>query len=129
MNKKILIGSIIAVALLLLMPSIPAIQLNTIKDKTYNNADTISLEKGYLFVLFLEFLIVDTALLRYFHGVILAILSSNWFPITFEGWVLEVYNPIIYQRGRYLMDTSVRWLEFWQDMSDRFGWGWNLPLV
>ena len=33
MNKKILIGSIIAVAILLLMPSIPAIQTNLVKDK------------------------------------------------------------------------------------------------
>ncbi len=32
MKKKILIGSIIAVALLLLMPSIPAIQTNTIRE-------------------------------------------------------------------------------------------------
>jgi len=37
MKKKILIGSIIAVTLLLLMPSIPAIQLDTIKDKAYND--------------------------------------------------------------------------------------------
>ena len=33
MKKKILIGSIIAVALLLLMPSIPAIQHKVVKDK------------------------------------------------------------------------------------------------
>ena len=37
MKKKILIGSIIAVALLLLMPSIPAIQQKTIEDKAYSD--------------------------------------------------------------------------------------------
>jgi len=37
MNKKILIGSILAVALLLLMPSIPAIQQKTIEDKAYSD--------------------------------------------------------------------------------------------
>ena len=37
MNKKILIGSILAVALLLLMPSIPAIQQQTIEDKAYSD--------------------------------------------------------------------------------------------
>ena len=33
MDKKILIGSIIAVLLLLLMPIIPAVQLNTIENE------------------------------------------------------------------------------------------------
>ncbi len=37
MKKKILIGSIIAVALLLLMPSIPAIQQKTVEEKAYSD--------------------------------------------------------------------------------------------
>ena len=36
MNNKILIGSIIAVAILILMPNISAIQMITIEDGTYN---------------------------------------------------------------------------------------------
>ena len=37
MNKKILIGSIIAVVILLFIQSIPAIQQNAIEDRTYND--------------------------------------------------------------------------------------------
>ena len=37
MDKKIIIGSMLVLTLLLLMPSIPAIQLNTIKDKVYSD--------------------------------------------------------------------------------------------
>jgi len=37
MNKKILIGSLLVLTLLLLMPSIPAIQQKTIEDKMYRD--------------------------------------------------------------------------------------------
>lgn len=37
MRKKILLGSMLILTLLLLMPSIPAVQLNTIKDKAFSD--------------------------------------------------------------------------------------------
>jgi len=45
MNKKILIGSMLVLTLLLLMPSIPAIQLNTIKDKAFS--DLVEYDSNY----------------------------------------------------------------------------------
>ena len=85
MKSKILIGSILVLTLLLLMPSIPAIQQNAIEDKAINNLveqfDFKDLRENIDFpdvkhpILYI--LVVSILLSRAIPAMILLLLSEN----------------------------------------------------
>ena len=120
MGKRILIGSMLILTLLLLMPSIPAVQKISIEDKTDNELEITSKNNRlkhpllYLFVLY-------STLFRGLRGGYLVIISSN-----IGAWMepFEVDYPLFYKRGWWLINTAIGWADFWADYADRHGWNW-----
>ena len=141
MNKKILVGSIIAVILLLLMPSIPAIQQISVKERfneklqekleTINTFDLndISLDDEIKFPTLALFVLL-IYMVRYLRGfaysfaflyILIYIMETN---VEFPNLLLtlSIFTTI---RGYYLLGTSVIWLLLWTFVSSRLGWNWN----
>ena len=133
MNKKILIGSIIAVVTLLLMPSIPAVQQKAIVDKAYDdfvekigkinlinenditpNEDRI---KHPLLLCFIRYM----GAFRLIRGLIYMLFSSNY-PALYVP--LEIYYPIIYERGEWLWSSGFEWFYFWYSIAYKMDWNW-----
>ena len=137
MNRKLLLGSVLVLTLLLLMPSIPAIQHNIvkedIKDRISNELpkdldihdikelvdsgklDRIKRPLLYLFV-------ISIAGLGFIFSSILLEFSSD-----FKDGELYVYFLLLYVFGAWLwMNIDVGWLGGWQHMSDKYGWNWNI---
>ena len=132
MNKKILIGSIFVLVLILLMPSIPAIQQKTIEDKAYSdfieklkNVDLEDIEvlDGirhpilYIWVIFLRDF-------RWVKSNIIFDIATEPLDIFFE-----VIHPLLFYG--WLLGSIIEWarINFWNDVSDRLGWGWDISLV
>ncbi len=133
MNKKILIVSIIAVAILLLMPSIPAIQQNVIEDKAYSdfieqldfNDITELIESGKLDNITHPILYVVLTIWLYFRLIragFLIDISSDSFG--FGG--RTVHYPLIYIRGVWLAFTCAISLAYLQELSYKYGWNWEI---
>jgi ABC-type multidrug transport system fused ATPase/permease subunit len=140
MKKKILIGSLLVLALLLLMPSIPAIQQKTIDDgikqELQEKLDEINLDdlkdfKGsdrfkhpflYIFVIS----IMNIQILRYWINFLLIVLCC----ICADELGTSTIHPIIFSilslRDVFLESQLVTWIYFWEDISARFGWNWGL---
>ena len=134
MNKKILIGSIIAVALLLLMPYIPAIQQKSIesgyKQEIQEKLETINLDdlkdiEGLDDIKHpLLYLSVKLVALRGWRGLILLFISTiNMFH---PEYPMEIIFPLIYKRGDWLFNTALFWQEFWIDYAYTHGWNWGI---
>ena len=131
MKKKILIGSMLVLTLLLLMPSIPAIQQKTIEDKAYNDLEEkldimdikelINKEDRLKHPLL--YLSVFLVAFRGIRGALLIFSSSN-----FPAWygTLEIYYPLIFLRGLWLCGTTFLWQEFWVGVAKERGWNWGL---
>jgi len=141
MKKNILIGSMIAVILLLLMPSIPAIQLKTIDSAAQNNIikKFNDLDFNELIDIFntgqkikhpILFLIVRViAEFRFLRSGILYKESIDWCSPHCR-WVHPhnpISNPFLFIRSLMLFFTTVLWSEFWGFVSDKLGWNWVLP--
>ena len=135
MNKKILIGSIIAVSTLLLMPSIPAIQHITIEEDIKQNIqeklDSINLDTIknyeisdvkhpflYLFVLSLVELYVNRIL---FYE---ALMNSIPIDFIFHSFIILFLFSILFARYIWLYSVVVVWVDFWQKIADKNGWDW-----
>ncbi len=136
MNKKILIGSIIAVVILLLMPSISAIQQRAIKDRAYDDLfeqlddvdfkdvkeiNTLDLGERVKHPLLYIFVFTLGAI-RGIRGFYLMMNSSN-FPGMPEG--LEINNPLIFYRGAWLSFTAIVWIQLWRYVGQKMGWNWE----
>ena len=120
MGKKILIGSMLVLTLLLLMPSIPAIQQNTIEDNSYSNlVDKLDDDIKHQLLYNIIYMMIDFRLMR---GLYLKILSSNFLAFNQSR---EIYYPIVYYRGEWLQKTAIQWGDFWQKISDENGWNWH----
>ena len=137
MKKKILIGSIIAVVLLLLMPSIPAVQQRTVEEgvrqdiqkkfETFplDDLDNIEVLDSimhpilYIFVLF----IVNFRLAR---SSILYDISSY---VTYLGPMpkLHISHPRIFLRADWLVLTAYFLRNYCNIVSDKLGWNWEMP--
>ena len=125
MNKKILIGSIIAVALLLIMPSIPAIQHKAINDKTFDNIiqkpydgsieDLLDDIKNNYWKYPLLYLIVrGIFVFRLSRASLLLELSTD---VDYSGMVIT--HPLIFLRSMWLMETGA-FVYFY--LEGVFGW-------
>jgi len=132
MKKKILIGSLLVLTLLLLMPSIPAIQQKTIEDKAYsdfveklqvfNVEDIEILDDDIKFPLLFK-LLLNYLYFRTMRSFLLILFSSYYDYNTYETVV--VY-PIIYQRALQMQKITDFIGNFFQNISDRYGFGWEL---
>ncbi|UCD14251.1 MAG: hypothetical protein JSW60_02225 [Thermoplasmatales archaeon] len=136
MNKKILIGSMLVVILLLLMPSIPAIQLKTIEDKLDTRKSELLTklrdldiekirellnEKQIKFTpLILTFLICIVAESRLTRGGIL--IEIAW---DYSGEMPICKHPIIGIRAFMLLYSCYLWELFW--CSIYYSMGWDCP--
>ena len=123
MKKKILIGSIIAVALLLLMPSIPAIQQKTIEEKAYSDfveglKDVEILDDVMKFPILFAFVIMLALLQNYRAFRIWDFAQPGGYPNPVEHPLLNLY-------GCWIFLSMVVWLEFWMIISDKLGWNWQ----
>ena len=132
MNKKILIGSIIAVALLLIMPSIPAIQYKTIEEKTYSGLvekfDDVDLKEikeinnlgeDVKFPNLYEFLARFLAL-RFFRGLMLC-----WLGIGFMEFAIYEKFPIFNIRGVWLSISTFFIADYIDGIVEKLGWNWE----
>lgn len=131
MNKKILIGSILVLTLLLLMPSIPALQKNAI-DVRLDTRESELLTKfqdldgekikdllnkkpldGLQFPLWP--LIFFIYFFRIYRGIFIQSFSSTKY---------EIINLFISLRGVWLIGTAMIWVLCWQFFYDIIGWDW-----
>ena len=146
MSTKIIIGSILVIVLFLLMPSIPAIQTNIIKEDIKQDIqerlDEITIED-----------LMDIEELEWIrHPILYAIvlLLFNlqglrfvfWFIMAFVVFADVVEGPqgiphfepthpilcyICFVRAALLLLAGWTWADFLNDTSDMFGWNWDIP--
>ena len=134
MGKRILIVSMLVLVMLLLMPSIPAIQQNSIKEgikqDLQEKLESITLDdlkeivdSPFIKLPMLYGIVMFIGLFRAGRGVILIELSGHW---EMPGWRLQwvVDYPRLDEWGWWLYDTGLDWLEYWYWVSYENGWGW-----
>jgi hypothetical protein len=135
-RKKILIGSIFILALLLLMPSIPAVQQITIGDKDYNdlienlketdfeyidNFDDTELlndDVKFPFLYFLINIIYNHRVKRLDRILDIAV------EYGFMGF--KVIFPFLFLYAIWLGLTSQIWFTFWKFLSGELGLNWDI---
>ena len=132
MKKRILIGSILVLTLLLLMPSIPAIHQKTTVDKEFNDLieqldvkDVTDIRKiDWIRHPLLYALAIFIAKFRLERCRILAEISFDY-SYWHGGPILEIHHPILFLRGLWLITTIEYWCSFWKTISNKFGWNWG----
>ena len=129
MDRKILVGSIIVVIILLLMPSIPAILHKTITEKSYSDFIeqldfediTELIESGKLDNITHPILYVVLTIWLYFRLIrayFLIEISSDNHP--FGG--VTIHYPLIFYRGIWLGFTAEILLVYLQELSNKYKW-------
>ena len=128
MNKKILIVSMLVLILLLLMPSITAIQQKTIDYKLYNDF----IEKKYDFNLNhigkldgIEYeALFNLTVMRINFSMARA--SIIWDLATEgDGYDFIVIYPLLSTRALLIIEKTFLMAFFWDYMSYLFGWDWD----
>jgi len=138
MKKKILIGSMLVLTLLLLMPSIPAIQQKTIEDGVRQDLqeklDTITLDDlKYIDVLddikhpILYYIFVFINDFRLSRFILVALIALDSFDFDEYG-NMSFKHPILFiismMRAGWLFATLYIWQVFWLTISHELGWNW-----
>lgn len=138
MNKKLLLSSLLVLTLLLLMPSIPAIQHNIfkkdIKDKMLTKlpedldfkdlreiVNSVKVDK--LKHPLLYFFVILVAGFRWIRCLILGEISLDIIPGEIPG--VEIRHPILFLRCMWLIATVEFWDLYWNNLSDKYGWNWK----
>lgn len=131
-SNEILIVSIFVLTLILLMPSIPAIQKNVtdneFKQNIIEKLESIELDDlknikkvetiKYPILRAIVLILLDFRLVR---GMVLMILATEW---DYYGYSPEFKYPIIAIRAFWLAYTANLWLESWWLISETLGWNW-----
>ena len=132
MSKKILIGSMLVFTILLLMPSIPAIQMETIEDGTYND-----LVEQLDFKDVLEIKELEQIKHPLLYTLVKLLLDCRWTRIEILGEIsfdvfsygswfdVEIYRPVLFLRCIMLLVTSAFLGYFWNNLSNTFEWDWD----
>ena len=131
MKKKILFGSIFVLALILLMPSIPAIQNKTIEDISDNIIrDKI---KNLIIKGLPEKVILGDIKYPVLNFIVVSMIFFRFFRLYWILWEINyrTTNEYVY----FLSNVRAYWLEFTlvvmveisEFLSDRLGWNWILP--
>ena len=63
--------------------------------------------------------------IRGMRGSLLMMKSSNFPYNEIWGEPLEIYNPINYYRGLWLVETAILFLDVWSGLSEELGWNWD----
>ena len=146
MGKRILIGSMLVLAMLLLMPSIPAVQQKTIeegyKQDIQEKLESITLDeledievldgikRPLLRALVLSFFNFQG--LRFVFYFVLALVVFAEPVDDGEPGLIQPTHPILFSiclgRALLLLLAGTIWAEFWNHISDTLGWGWDIPL-
>jgi len=140
MKKKILIGSMLVLVLILLMPSIPAIQTNAvqegIKQDLQEKLESITLDdlkdieglddlKHSLLYRFVDFIFK----FRIIRGLIYYILVFENFLYFDVIYGVEIIYPILalisLLRFYWLFETALIWHDLWFIIADIGGWNWK----
>ena len=129
MRKKLIFGIVLVLTLLLLMPSIPAINHNVVKDgilsEISDDLDFNELKELIDFPdvkhPFLYLFVYSVALFRLIRIIILADLASE--PTDYPPY-FEITNWFLFIRCLLLSSGRDLWLLMWKDISESYGWGW-----
>ena len=122
MNKKILIGSIFILTLILVMPSISAIQHNIVNDEIKHDYGKFNIKDIYSYKFPILFLfILGLYQFRWTRSDILVELATTPDPFP-PGYV--VAKPLLFFRAMMLFLTATLRFDFWILLSDYLGWGW-----
>ena len=141
MKKKILIGSILVLTLLLLMPSIPAVQQKTIEEgirqDIQEKLETITLDDlKYIEVLegikhpLLYASVVLISTFRLIRFVLLYKISESCTK-TNEHGDFTITHPYLFiislMRSAFLLGTTLFLIETCESITDKLGWNWDIP--
>lgn len=146
MKKKILIGSIFVLILLLLMPSIPAIQQKSIeegfKQEIQEKLETISLEDlkdikvldwirhPLLYIIILKsidiryeqiYRVLDFLIDFMYYAIYYMIYGGHYISYAFALLVLLICSRVF-----WLAITLSYWSHFWYNLSDKLNWNWDI---
>ena len=135
MSRRILVGSMLVLFLLLIMPSIPALQQKVVKEEmraelrekieSINSddfQDIVGLENVKHPLLYL--LVNSIPLFRVFRGIMLFMLSVE---AEYDGWLgynIDVKHPFLFLRSAWLVGTSSFWYGLWIIIDGLLGWNW-----
>ena len=126
MKTKIILGSLFVLTLLLVMPSLPAIQNKIIIKENkhdcreFNIKDMLQLKIPIKFPLvFLLILVIYQ--FRWTRSELLFELATAPDPLP-PGY--KVVKPLLLFRGIMLFLTATLRFDFWIMISDYLGWGW-----
>ncbi len=136
MNKKLMFGSLLVLTLLLLMPSIPAIQQNIIEEKSYNDSIeqleyediTDLIQSGKLDNIthpLLYLIIKATVTFRFIRFQILYQYSCDG-SLNVPNTIV-VYHWVLFMRSLMILFTTMGWLNLWNGLSEKYGWNWDIP--
>ena len=114
MNKKLLLGSLLVLTLILLMPSIPAIQQRSIENNKLNCKDD-----------FWDYPIINLLLLltaiRILRGlVMMQFAGADLFYPDFT----DIKHPLLFIRGWWLAYTGDAFCDFLFIIAKMVGWEW-----
>ena len=138
MKKKILILGLLVVILLLLMPSIPSIHTNTIRDgikqniqERLNGCDDVK-DMGVLYemkhpILYIFVKTID--FFRFLRRDLWMRLTDNVFSQIDGLFTIDGYSIIFYIglfRFWMIWVISIQWREFWGRLNEDYGWNWDL---
>ena len=136
-SKRILFGSIFVLALMLLMPSIPAIQQSTLKEELKQDImekiETLSIEDfeeiktldGVKFPL-LMWLVILLPAFRFLRGIVLMALSIETEDSGWHGFFyITDIKPLLFLWSMFTLMPCALWWAFWMTISDKLGWGWS----
>ena len=133
MGKKIIIATMLVLTLLLLMPSIPAIQQRTIENgikqdlqeklesinfddlKDIKVLDDMKRPLLYAFYLFL----VNIKLQRIFRLMDMSMES--------DYWGITITHPLIFVYMCWIWTKAILFVQFWAYVSYTFEWNWDFP--
>jgi len=135
MKKKIFIGSMLVLTLLLLMPSIPAIQQKSIeegiKQEIQERLDEINLD------VLNDIEVLDRIKHPILYILIISIMSYRWeFGIELRDISIEtdhwggvyILHPLLFLWWFWIYWTVYLWSKFCNNVSDTLGWGWDIPV-
>ena len=133
MRKKIVVGVLGVFILLILMPSIPAIQQKTIESgldaqesellTKIENLDIEKIkkllkEKGLFRPPILTFFVYIVLSFRVIRWAILDSIAVDWYG----GWPIVIF-PLLYAKATIILLRIFIWEGFWRELYYRMGWG------
>ena len=137
-SRKIIIGSLLAVCMLMMTPMISAMQFNNIKETIKVNHIDNHPELDYeqlkeniqdqikysvndpKFPILLR-LVVILAISRNVRSIILNVLAGAHFG----PQMAILYNhPLLGMRSEFLLASIIYWLYFWMELAEKNDWQW-----